>query len=189
MRFLLFFISLLHIHISRLPVFLAVLISCCIFGRPSKRTLMMLPVSHSPSAASNQRLHCYIESTFIQVQVDFPQNGFAVVEWISKLARIIASENSFSLACQFTNEHSIVLRKYSSGKEVRKTLFRKRQKSLRLQLSIWFEQKIYSALILRRETASRNCYWFYSERIAQNFNDDVWNSRNKGPNPKMRQRR
>lgn len=76
MRFLLFSISLLHIHISRLPVFLAVLISCCIFGRPSKRTLMMLPVSHSPSVAGKQRLHCHIESTFIQVQVDFPQNGF-----------------------------------------------------------------------------------------------------------------
>lgn len=145
MRFLLFFISLLHIHISRLPVFLAVLISCCIFGRPSKRTLIMLPLSHSPSvakpeAALSHRVNIHSSSS-LQRRVSFPQNDFSVVERFSELTRIIASENSFSFAGWLADEHRIVIGEYSSGKEVRKTLFRKRQKSLRLQLSIRFEQK------------------------------------------------
>lgn len=90
MRFLLFFISLLHIHISRLPVFLTVLISCCIFGRPSKRTLMMLQVSHllsvaKPEAALSHRVNIHSSSSLQSDESTF-----------RRLTRIIASENSLS---------------------------------------------------------------------------------------------
>lgn len=183
MRFLLFSISLLHIHISRLPVFLTVLISCCIFGRPSKRTLMKLPVSHllsvaKPESALSLWVNIHSSSSLPTVVVDwvnFPQTDFSVCRMNLEVDsnHCLRTQLVFCWPRWASTQHSVI-GQYSSGKNVRKTLFRKRQKSM-LQVSIWFEPKIYSTLILRRGTASRNCYWFYSERIAQNFNDDVWN--------------
>lgn len=134
----------------------------------------------SGKAALSHRVNIHSSSS-LHDEVNFPQNGFAVDSnhcfgkqflfwWLSWLMnRALCSEN------------------IPPGKKSGKHCFG----SVRnlCAFNFQFDSKYIRALILRRETASRNCYWFYSERIAQNFNDDVWNGRNKGPNPKMRQRR
>lgn len=121
MRFLLFSISLLHIHISRLPVFLTVLISCCIFGRPSKRTLMMLQVSHllsvaKPEAALSLWVNIHSSSSLRSEstvrQLAF-QSSNESGSWLESLL--------WKTVCLLLpDEQSIVFGKCSSGRQVRK---------------------------------------------------------------------
>lgn len=145
----------------------------------------MLPVTHSVAKPTRQL--CHIESTFIQVQVYSGESTFrrmasnAARSWLESLHRKAVSLSA--------DEHGIVFREYSLRERSPENIVSEASEISAPSTFNLIRTEIYSALILRRETASRNCYWFYSERTAQNFNDDVWNGRNKGPNPKMRQRR